>query len=41
MPERVQIFSKRRVFDGFFKIEEAELAYERFDGEMTPVVKRL
>jgi nudix-type nucleoside diphosphatase (YffH/AdpP family) len=41
MPSRVEIHSRRRVFDGFFKIEEADLAYERFDGTMTPPLKRL
>lgn len=41
MPSRVEIHSRRRVFDGFFKIEEADLAYERFDGAMTPPLKRL
>jgi nudix-type nucleoside diphosphatase (YffH/AdpP family) len=38
---RVEVHSKRRVFDGFFKIDEAELSFERFDGEMSPPVKRL
>jgi nudix-type nucleoside diphosphatase (YffH/AdpP family) len=41
MPSRVEIHSRRRVFDGFFKIEQADLAYERFDGTMTPPLKRL
>jgi nudix-type nucleoside diphosphatase (YffH/AdpP family) len=41
MPSRVEIHSRHRVFDGFFKIDEAELAYERFDGAMTPPLKRL
>src|SRR5580658_8353983 len=41
MPSRVEIHSRRRVFDGFFKIEEAELEYELFDGTMTPSLKRL
>jgi ADP-ribose pyrophosphatase len=41
MPSRVEIHSRRRVFDGFFKIEEADLAYERFNGAMTPPLKRL
>jgi len=41
MPQKVEIYAKALVFDGFFKIEEAELSYERFDGEMTPKVKRL
>jgi len=39
--KRVVIYGKRRVFDGFFKIDEAELSYERFDGKMSPTVKRL
>lgn len=37
----VTVHSKRRVFDGFFKIDEAELSFERFDGEMSRPVKRL
>ena len=41
MPDRVEILSRRRIFDGFFKIEAAELRYERFDGSMTPSVERL
>ena len=39
--KRIVIYGKRRVFDGFFKIDEAELSYERFDGKMSPTVKRL
>jgi nudix-type nucleoside diphosphatase (YffH/AdpP family) len=39
--KRIVIYGKRRVFDGFFKIDEAELSYERFDGEMSLTVKRL
>jgi hypothetical protein len=41
MPSKVVMHGKQRIFDGFFKIDEAELSYERFDGEMTPMVKRL
>ena len=41
MPTQVEILARRRVFDGFFKIEEVDLRYERFDGGMTPPVKRL
>ncbi|MBA3912736.1 MAG: NUDIX hydrolase [Acidobacteriales bacterium] len=37
---KVEIITKRRVFDSFFKVDEAELRYERFDGSMTPVLKR-
>lgn len=41
MPGRVEIHSRQRVFDRFFQIDEAELAYERFDGHMTPLLKRM
>jgi len=41
MPTQVEILARRRVFDGFFKIEEVDLRYERFDGGMTPPLKRL
>ncbi|MBL8351068.1 MAG: NUDIX hydrolase [Burkholderiaceae bacterium] len=39
--KKVILHSKRRVFDGFFKIDEAELSYERFDGRMSPPLRRL
>jgi nudix-type nucleoside diphosphatase (YffH/AdpP family) len=38
---KVTLQSKRRVFDGFFKIDEVKLQYEKFDGSMTPVLTRL
>ena len=38
---KVEILSNRRVFDGFFKVDEATLRYERFDGRMSDVVARL
>jgi nudix-type nucleoside diphosphatase (YffH/AdpP family) len=38
---RVVVHAKRRVFDGFFDIDEAELSYERYDGQMSRPVKRL
>jgi len=38
---RVEIERKRRILDDFFKVEEAHLRYERFDGKMSPVVRRL
>jgi nudix-type nucleoside diphosphatase (YffH/AdpP family) len=41
MPDQVRIYGKTRVFDGFFKIDEVEVSYERFDGVMTPAVKRI
>ena len=41
MPSRVDIKKKRRVLDDFFKVEEAHLSFEKFDGTMSPVVRRL
>lgn len=38
---KVQIESQRRIFDDFFKIEEAILRYERFDGQMSKTIRRL
>jgi nudix-type nucleoside diphosphatase (YffH/AdpP family) len=39
--KKVTLQSKHRVFDGFFKIDEAVLRYERFDGRMSEPVQRL
>jgi nudix-type nucleoside diphosphatase (YffH/AdpP family) len=39
--KRVDVYSKDRVFDGFFKIDEARLRFERYDGEMSRPVTRL
>jgi len=41
MPRRIDIESKRLLLDDFFKVEEACLSYERFDGTMSPRVRRL
>lgn len=38
---RVVIHEKRRIFDGFFKLDEADVSFERFDGRMSKPVKRL
>ena len=38
---KVVIHAERRVFDGFFKLSEAEVSFERFDGTMSRPVKRL
>jgi ADP-ribose pyrophosphatase len=40
-PKKVEILERHRVFDGFFKIDQTELRYQKFDGSMTPPVKRL
>ena len=39
--KRVTIYSKKRVFDGFFKIDEAEVSFERFNGQMSRRLSRL
>jgi ADP-ribose pyrophosphatase len=41
MPSRVEIKGKRRLLDDFFNVEEAHLSFEKFDGTMSPVVRRL
>lgn len=38
---KVEIKQERRVFDGFFKINEATLRHEQFNGEMSGEMKRL
>ena len=37
----VEVISRKRVFDDVFKIEEARLRFERYDGTMSKVVRRL
>ena len=39
--KRVEIISKKRMFDDFFKVDEAILRYERLDGGMSEPVRRL
>jgi nudix-type nucleoside diphosphatase (YffH/AdpP family) len=39
--KRVEILSQRLVFDDVFKIEEAILRFERFNGQMSEPVRRL
>src|SRR2546421_5352185 len=38
---KVEIKSKKLIFDDFFKVQEAILRYQRFDGQMTGNVRRL
>jgi nudix-type nucleoside diphosphatase (YffH/AdpP family) len=38
---KVEVISRKRVFDDVFKIEEARLRFERYDGTMSKVVRRL
>lgn len=38
---KVEVHAEKRVFDDFFRIDEAEVSFERFDGTMSPRVKRL
>lgn len=39
--KKVSIEQKRYILDDFFKIEEAHLRFEQFNGEMSPLVRRL
>ena len=41
MKRKVEIISRKRVLDDFFKVDEAYLRFERFDGTMSEVVRRL
>ncbi|HSF56473.1 MAG TPA: NUDIX hydrolase [Candidatus Binatia bacterium] len=38
---KMEVRSRRRLLDDFFKVDEAEVSFERFDGSMTPPVRRL
>jgi nudix-type nucleoside diphosphatase (YffH/AdpP family) len=38
---KVEVLSRRRLFDDFFKVDEAMVRFERFDGTMSEVVRRL
>jgi nudix-type nucleoside diphosphatase (YffH/AdpP family) len=40
-PQRVDIRSKKRLLDAFFKIDEYEVSYERYGGEMSKYYPRL
>lgn len=39
--KKVEIIKKTLVFDDFFKIEEIFLSHERFNGKMSPIMRRL
>jgi len=39
--KKVEIKEKKRVFDDFFKIDEVFLSHERFNGQMSPLMRRL
>jgi ADP-ribose pyrophosphatase len=39
--KKVQIKKKKAILDDFFKVEEAYLRFEQFDGKMSPLVRRL
>ncbi|MHB1355166.1 MAG: HAD-IA family hydrolase [Anaerolineae bacterium] len=40
-PRRVLVEAKKRLYDGFFKLEEASVRYERFDGSLSTSHQRL
>ena len=39
--KKVSIEQKRTIFDDFFKVEEAYLRFEQFNGKMSPSIRRL
>jgi hypothetical protein len=39
--KKVSIEQKKILFDDFFKVEEAYLRFEQFNGEMSPRIRRL
>lgn len=39
--KKVEVQQKKRVFDDFFKIDEALVRFEQFNGQMSPPVRRL
>lgn len=39
--KKVSIEQKKTIFDDFFKVEEAYLRFEQFNGEMSPRIRRL
>ena len=41
MDKKVNLISEKRIFDQFFKIDEAKLQYEQFNGEMSAELTRL
>jgi ADP-ribose pyrophosphatase len=40
-PRKVEVVSKRLLLDAFFKVEEATVRYEKFNGHLSGEVKRL
>jgi nudix-type nucleoside diphosphatase (YffH/AdpP family) len=38
---QVKVLQRHRILDDFFKVDEAHLTFERYDGTMTPPVRRL
>jgi ADP-ribose pyrophosphatase len=40
-PQRVEIRSNKRLLNDFFKIDEYEVSYERYDGKMSECYRRL
>lgn len=41
VPRTVKVTKRRRVYDGYFKIDEAEVRFERFDGTLAGPARRL
>ncbi len=41
MKRKAEVLGRRRLLDDFFKVDEAEVRFERNDGSMTPPLRRL
>jgi len=41
MPHKTEVKNRRVLLDGFFRVEEVQLCYEKFDGTMSAPVQRL
>jgi ADP-ribose pyrophosphatase len=39
--KQAKVLQRHRILDDFFKVDEAQVSYERYDGTMTPPVRRL
>ena len=39
--KKVEVISSRRIFDYFFRVDDATVLHERPDGNMSPPLKRV
>jgi len=41
VPRRVKVIAAERIYEGFFKLDRAQVCYEKFDGSMSAPISRL